>query len=151
MSISKAVLASLLGGLLLASPAAQAAIDPAAVTITPPDKIPWKGEPGKVQSAVLAGDPDKEGSLYVMLLKWPPHMTSRPHSHEHDRYVTVLQGVWWVNTGARYDPATMVPIKPGSFVVHTAGGIHYDGAKDEGAVIEVTGIGPAKQIPREEK
>ena len=33
-------------------------------------------------------------------------------------------------------------MKPGTYVFHKAGGIHYDGAKDEPAVIQVWGTGP---------
>lgn len=138
-----------IGALAWAS-AASAQLDPKAVMLTPPENIQWKGEAGKVQSAVLAGDPKKDGSLYVMLLKWPPHTTSRPHSHPKDRYITLLSGSWYVNSGAKYRPDTMVPVKVGSFVVDVANEIHYDGTKDDGAVIEIVGIGPDTMISREE-
>ncbi len=151
MKTARFLAALALAGALATGSSVHAQIDPKALVLVPHDKIPWKGQPGKVQTAVLLGDPDKEGSLYIMLLKWPPNTFSHPHIHEHERYITVLSGTWWVDTGPKYKPEAMTPVKPGSFVTHIAGGVHYDGAKDEGAVIEIMGIGPAKQIPREEK
>ena len=56
-----------------------------------------------------------------------------------------------INTGAKYNPDTMVPMKPGSFIIHHAGEIHYDGTKDDPAMIYIVGMGPAPSIDREEK
>ena len=54
-----------------------------------------------IQTAVMVGDPDKPG-FYVVLTKWlKGHHFSHPHFHPNDRYITVLQGTWWVGTGAR--------------------------------------------------
>ncbi len=119
-----------------------AELDPKAIAITVPEKIPWVSRPGGSDTAVLVGDPDKPG-LYVELVRWKAHHTSRPHYHPNDRYITVLSGTWWVGTGSQYDPDSMRPLHAGSFVTHFGKGIHYDGAKDEDAVIEIVGIGPA--------
>ena len=42
-------------------------------------------------------------------------------------------------------------MKPGSMVTHYAGQIHYDGAKDEPAMIYIVGMGPQTSFNREEK
>jgi len=63
----------------------------------------------------------------------------------------VLSGTWWVGTGKTYDPDSTVPMHAGSFVTHYAKGIHYDGAKDEPAIIEIVGMGPAANMSAEEK
>jgi quercetin dioxygenase-like cupin family protein len=127
-------------------------LDPKALVLLTPDQVQWpKAEPGKAQSVVLTGDPSKPGSLYVIMMKLPPNTGSRPHSHPGDRFVTVLSGTWWVNTGARYQPDKMVPVKPGSFVYHHANEIHYDGTKADPAIIEIVGLGPSGMTPREEK
>ena len=126
------------------------ALDPTALRIIPPADIKWN--PGTLgDTAALYGDSRKEGDLYVQLIKWHPNQSSRPHSHPHDRYITVLQGTFWVNTGAKYDKAGMVPVKPGSWVFHPANQIHYDGTREDGAMIQVVGIGPGTSIDREEK
>jgi hypothetical protein len=36
----------------------------------------------------------------------------------------------------------MVAMKAGSFIRHTAGGLHYDRAKDEETVVQIVGMGP---------
>ncbi len=127
-------------------------LDPSALVLFTPDQIKWPAaQPGKAQSVVLAGDPTKPGSLYIIMLKLPPNTGSRPHSHPGDRYVTVLSGTWWVNTGAKYEPDKMVAVKPGSFVTHYANQIHYDGTKADPAIIEIVGIGPSGMTDREAK
>jgi quercetin dioxygenase-like cupin family protein len=143
-------LAAALGVSAAAPTSARAEIDPKSITITPFDKLDFKGTPGQPLIANVFGDPAKPG-LYGIVIKWPPHTNSRPHSHPNDRYVTVLSGTWWINTGAKFSPDTMVPMKPGSFIIHHAGEIHYDGAKDDPAMIYIVGMGPAPTIPREQK
>lgn len=129
---------------------ARAQIDPKSITVIPFGKLVYQGKPGQPQIAKVFGDPDKPG-LYGIVIKWPPHTNSRPHSHPHDRYITVLSGTWWIATGPKFRPQTMIPMKPGSFIIHHANQIHYDGAKDDPAMIYIVGMGPAPAIPREEK
>jgi quercetin dioxygenase-like cupin family protein len=125
-------------------------IDPTAVTYQLPDQIKWTGNPDVAQTAVLHGDPSKPG-LYVILIKWFPHHFSHPHFHPNDRYITVLSGTWWVGTGTKYDPDATVPMPAGSYVVDLAKQVHYDGAKDVPAVLEIVGEGPATMTPAEAK
>lgn len=125
-------------------------LDPTHITYKLPAQIPWTGREGVSQTAVLVGDPMKPGALYVELVKWYPHNMSHPHFHPNDRYITVLSGTWWVGTGSKFDPNQTVPMPAGSFVTDLAGKVHYDGAKDETAVIEIVGMGPATITPAEE-
>ena len=126
-------------------------LDPKAIAIQLPKDIKWVSNPNAgAETAVLLGDPSKPG-LYVILQKWLPHHNSRPHFHPNDRYVTVLSGTWWVNTGPKYDPAGFKPVPAGSFVIHYGKEIHYDGAKDEPCVLQIVGMGPATNTPAEEK
>src|SRR5262249_50584725 len=85
-----------------------AELNPAAVAYTLPDKIEWKPNVPGSEQAVLAGDPTKPG-LYVMMIKWLPGHMSVPHFHPNDRFIMVLKGPWWMGTGAKVDPAGMVP------------------------------------------
>ena len=128
---------------------AAADLDPKAISIQLPKDIKWTKGNGSEQ-AILVGDPSKPG-LYVVLTKWLPHNDSRPHFHPNDRYITVLSGTWWVNTGAKYDPAGFKPVPAGGFVVHTGKEIHYDGAKDEECILLITGMGPATGVGAEQK
>jgi len=134
---------------LALSPAANAIeLDQKAVIFKLPDQIQWKESPRTpgVRQAVLQGDPDKPG-LYVVLTKWLPGNMSRPHFHPNDRFITVVKGTWWIGSGGTYDPNATVPMPAGSFVTHFAKGVHYDGAKDEEAIILIVGEGPATSTP----
>jgi quercetin dioxygenase-like cupin family protein len=124
------------------SPARAVELDAKAVVYKLPDNIEWKGTGGN-RSAVLVGDPNKPG-LYVVINKWlAGNNFSRPHFHPNDRFITVLKGTWWVGTGRKFDPANTVPMHEGTFVTHYGGQVHWDGAKDEDAIILIVGEGPA--------
>lgn len=145
-----AVAAALLWPLAAASAPVQ--LNPKAVIFQLPGQIPWhdvSAIPG-LRIANLLGDASKS-EMYIQLIHWPPHTMSRPHYHPNARYITVLSGTWWVGTGSRFDPDKTVPMPAGSFVTHFARQIHYDGAKDGEAVIEIVGMGPATVIPAEQK
>ena len=124
-------------------------LNPKAIAIQLPKDIKWVRN-GGAESAVLVGDPAKPG-LYVVLQKWLPHNNSRPHFHQNDRFITVISGTWWVNTGPKYDLDGMKPVPAGSFVTHPGKQIHYDGAKDEETVLYIVGMGPATSTPAEDK
>jgi quercetin dioxygenase-like cupin family protein len=122
-------------------------IDRSAVDFIAPENIRWVRNPaGTNESAILYGDPSKPGP-YVVRLKWLPGNMSRPHYHPNDRFFVVLKGTWWMGTGDKFDPANTVPAPPGSYVIHHAGKVHYEGAKDEEVIIQVWGMGPATSTP----
>jgi hypothetical protein len=125
-------------------------LDPKALAFKLQKDIQWTGGATGPLTAVMVGDPSKPG-LYIVLTKWRKNMMSRPHSHPNDRFITVLSGTWWCGTGPTYDPASTVPMPPGTFVTHFAKGIHYDGAKDEDTVLQIVGIGPAESSSTEAK
>jgi hypothetical protein len=133
----------------LASAGLSADLDPKGINIQLPKEIKWVKGNG-AETATLVGDPSKPG-LYVVLQKWLPHNNSHPHFHANDRYITVISGTWWVNTGAKYDPAGFKPVPAGSFVTHFGKEIHYDGAKDEECVLQIVGMGPATSTQAEAK
>ena len=138
--------------LSLAGAATAAGLDPAALIYQRPDQIKWNPPSAAgAQNAVLVGDPSKPG-LYIVLNKWlrGDHF-SRPHFHPNDRYIVVLQGTWWVGSGTKFDPANTTPMPAGSFVTHFGKQVHWDGAKDEDAVLLIMGEGPATATAAEEK
>jgi quercetin dioxygenase-like cupin family protein len=128
-------------------------LNPAAVAFKLPDQIEWTTPPGNrgAQNAVLVGDPAKEG-LYLVLTKWlAGNHFSHPHFHPHDRFITVLKGTWWVGTGTKFEPDATVAMPAGTFVTHFGQQVHFDGAKDEDAVLLIVGEGPATSTPAEAK
>jgi quercetin dioxygenase-like cupin family protein len=111
-----------------------------------PEEIPWQDIPGGhgAQLVTLAGDPSGNG-LYVQRVRFPPHVMDRPHWHPNDRHVTVLSGTWFTGTGATFDPDKAVPLKAGSYMLHPARALHWDGSNsDEPVIVQIVGIGPAE-------
>ena len=139
----------IIAAVLAAGSAHAVELDPKAVVYTLPENIKWvvNERAGNAQ-AVIAGDPTKPG-LYVVLTKWlAGNHFSRPHFHPNDRFITVIKGTWWVGSGPNFDPAnSTVPLPAGSVVTHYGKQVHYDGAKDEDAVLMIVGDGPATSTP----
>ncbi len=115
-----------------------------AISITLPDKLQWQDYPGLpgVKFVVVDGNP-REAGPYTIRAKFSPGTMSRPHWHPETRYITVLKGTWWAGTGDKLDPEITVPVPAGGFAVHTAKQVHYDGAKDEEVIVQISGIGPS--------
>jgi quercetin dioxygenase-like cupin family protein len=130
---------------------AQGKLDPKAVEFIKPDDIKFvRNAAGTQETAVLFGDPNKPGP-YVVRLRWLPGNMSRPHSHPNDRFFVVIEGTWWMGSGDKFDPDSTVPVPAGTYVIHHAGQVHYDGAKKEPVVIQVWGMGPATSTQAEKK
>ncbi|WP_249131904.1 MULTISPECIES: cupin domain-containing protein [unclassified Bradyrhizobium] len=130
-----------------------AELNPAAVTYKLPDQIPWSPVDARgAQNAVVVGDPSKPG-FYMVYTKWTKgNHFSRPHFHPNDRYIVVLKGTWWVGSGPKFDPDHgTVAMPAGSFVTHFGKQVHWDGAKDEDAVLLIMGEGPATATEVERK
>ena len=137
---------------VLSSQATQGWLNPKGVVenVKPAD-IKWvRNAAGTQETVTLFGDPSKPG-MYVQRLRWLPGNMSRPHFQPNDRFVVVIEGTWWLGSGDKYDPNSTVPAPAGTFVVHRAGEIHYDGAKDAPVVIQVTGMGPNTSTNAEKK
>ena len=127
-------------------------LNPAAVAYKMPDQIPWGPvNAAGAQTAVLVGDPSKPGFYAVYNKLTKGNHFSHPHFHPNDRYIVVLQGTWWVGSGTKFDPEHgTTPMPPGSFVTHYGKQVHWDGAKDEDAVLLIMGEGPATATEVEE-
>ncbi|HET9193989.1 MAG TPA: cupin domain-containing protein [Vicinamibacterales bacterium] len=149
--VTRAAALTLCSMMLAAITGSAAQIDSKAVEFITPENIKWvRNAAGTNETAVLFGDPEKPGP-YVIRLRWLPGNMSRPHYHQNDRFFVVISGTWWLGTGEKFDPDSTVPAPAGSYVIHKAKQVHYDGAKKEPAVIQVWGMGPATSIPAEKK
>lgn len=119
--------------------------DPSHIIFTPPKDIKWKMGKASDQ-AVIFGDPDKPG-IYGILIRWHPGNFSRPHFHNTDRYAYVVSGTWWVSSNDTFDTDKTYPMPAGSVVTDLANTVHFDGAKDEPALLELVGMGPVTTTP----
>ena len=126
---------------LIGSGLAPAATDEKGFVIVQDNELDWGPDLSRIKTIALEGDPNA-GGFYIIRIRFPPGNASRPHFHSHDRFVTVIQGTWWVGRDSKFDMSTTVPVKPGGFMKHPAGAIHYDGAKDEAVIVEIRGMGP---------
>ena len=144
--------AGIIAAYATAGPSLSTELDPAAITIQHLDEVKWASPTNAPPySIVIAGDPAKAG-LYVQLVKWTAgNHFSHPHFHLNDRYITVLEGTWWVGTGKKFDIDATVPLQAGAIVTHFGKQIHYDGAKDEDAILMIVGMGPGTSTAAEEK
>jgi hypothetical protein len=125
-------------------------INPAETQITLPGSIRWEAwtglPPNSGEMAPLYGGLDQPGP-YVVFMKWNPGYFSAPHTYATDRLSVVVSGVWWVNSGADFDPDNAVPVPAGGFVRRVARTPHYDGVMstaNEPAVIALFGIAPVQ-------
>ena len=114
-----------------------------------PEELEWTVRPGGSEFVYLHGDSQAEG-LYIMRNKFTPGAFSAPHYHDQDRFITVISGVWHTGTDASGDRDITVPLGPGSYMMHPAGAVHYDGAKEEEVIVEIRGMGPVQTIFLEE-
>ena len=118
------------------------------VTFVLPKDIKWTGKEGRLQTAILFGDPDKQGP-YGVLYKWYPGNFSKSHFHDQTRWGYVISGSWWVSSANVPDESTTYPMHAGTVVVDLANKVHWDGNRSgekEPAVVLVTGTGPVKTI-----
>jgi quercetin dioxygenase-like cupin family protein len=131
-------------GALLGGVGSMAASADQTIQIVDADKLAWQDYPGLpgVTFVVLAGNP-REPGLYVIRARFAPHTMSRPHWHPEARYVTVVKGTWWAGTGDKLDPDSTTPIHAGGFAIHAPREVHFDGAKEEEAIVQISGMGPS--------
>ena len=118
-----------------------------------PGDLKWTGDPKRQETAILYGDPSREGP-YGMLIKWHPGNFSRPHFHDKTRHIYVVSGTWWVSSSNVYDEHTTYPFHAGTFSTDVANTVHWDGCRtgeSEPAVILLTGIGPVKTVSVDER
>jgi hypothetical protein len=145
--MKKSLMLALSLAALLSVGGSMAASADQAIEIVDPDKMVWQDYPGLpgVKFVVLAGNP-REAGLYVIRAKFAPHTMSRPHWHPEARYVTVVKGTWWAGAGDKFDPANTTAVSAGGFAIHAPHEVHYDGAKDEEVIVQITGIGPSGTV-----
>ena len=139
----KATVMSLLGCLVLASISLVFAQSP--VVRVNHEQLKWEPDPEGLgfSQAIVEGDPKKAG-IYIVMVKFPPYVMSRPHYHDETRYATVIKGTWYTGEGSTFDPNKTVPLKVGSFMKHPAGTRHFDGSKAEEVIVQLMGMGPSK-------
>ncbi|MEO1297922.1 MAG: cupin domain-containing protein [Cyanobacteria bacterium J06636_16] len=108
-----------------------------------PETVQWITHPtiAGVESAIALGDPTNS-ELYVLLGKMNTGAIFPTHTHPDDRITTVISGVMYYGIGEQFVQAEVQPYPAGSVVYTPAGTPHFMWAKDGGAVMQETGMGP---------
>ena len=96
-------------------------LNPAALIYQKPEQIKWNAPSAAgSQNSVLFGDPSKPG-LYIVRNRWlKGNHFSRPHFHPNDRFITVLDGTWWVGSGENSIPTTAWPCWAAPLLLNSA-------------------------------
>jgi hypothetical protein len=109
--------------------------------IVTPDQLTWRPLTPGVELAVVSGDPDKKGGLYVIRIRTKDEVRVPPHWHPTDEHVTVLTGSFWMGHGEKYDASKLTELRPGGHSLVPARLPHF-GLHSAGNVVEVYGEAP---------
>lgn len=121
------------------------------VEVKQPKELHWENLPdSEAQFAVLAGDTTQE-TFFVVRIKFPPNYSISPHHHLNYEYDTIIEGKCYIAMGATFDKSKGIPNTAGNFVVIPPHLPHYGWTEDEGAIIQVSGIGPWGPIYEEDE
>ena len=129
-------------GFIAATAHAQTTLPGGFIKMTP-SEIVWKDGENGIKNTVLFGDPNKPG-LYIVRNIFPAGVMSTPHSHDQDRWVTVVKGTWYSGTDASWDPKSTIVMPEGSIMFHPANAVHFDGSLKEPVEVQIMGMGPVK-------
>ena len=109
--------------------------------VVTPGQLVWKPLIPGVEMAVVSGDPDKKGGLYVIRIRTKGEVKVPPHWHPTDEHITVLASSFLMARGDKYDASKLIDLKPGAHSLMPATMPHF-GLHKAGNVIEVYGEGP---------
>jgi hypothetical protein len=96
---------------------------------------------GKLQLAVVQGNPMKAGTPYTLRLSCSDGSKIAPHWHPTTENVTVVKGTFALGMGSKWDPSGMKDLPPGSFASAPAKMRHFATCKGD-TIVQVHGLGP---------
>lgn len=114
-------------------------------TIISPGELKWEPAPPKLppgaQFAVLEGDRSKPGVAYTFRARLPDGYSVPPHWHSMDENITVIQGVFGLGLGEKFDRSAIRELPAGSYVMMPKGEPHFNLVRGE-TILQFHGIGP---------
>ena len=114
---------------------------PARHVVVAPEQLVWKLILPGTEMAVVSGNPDKKGGMYVIRIRTKGEVMVPPHWHPTEEHVTVLEGSFMMAHGDKYDASKLIELKPGGHSVVPAKMPHF-GFHKAGNVIEIFGEAP---------
>ncbi len=110
-------------------------------TVVAAEGIQWKLLRPGAEIAVVSGDPNKDGSPFVLRFRYRGKARIPPHWHPTDEHLTILSGTFRLGTGRSGDEGETTALGAGAYAFVAAKMPHYAWT-DGDTVIQVHGIGP---------
>jgi len=110
-------------------------------TVVTTDSIQWKPLRPGAEIAVVSGDPNKEGSPFVMRFRYTGKARIPPHWHPTDEHLTVLSGTFRLGVGEGGEEGATTTLTAGAYAFVAAKMAHYAWT-DGDTTVQVHGIGP---------
>ena len=110
-------------------------------TVIAADDIQWKQLRPGAEIAVVSGDPDKEGSPFVLRFRYRGKARIPPHWHPGDEHLTILSGTFRLGMGESGDESATTELRAGAYAFVAAKMAHYAWT-DGDTTIQAHGIGP---------
>ena len=96
---------------------------------------------GKLQLAVVQGNPMAPGQPYTLRLSCTDGTKIAPHWHPTTENVTVVKGTFAIGMGSKWDNAALKELPAGGFASAPARMRHFATCKGD-SVVQVHGLGP---------
>lgn len=96
---------------------------------------------GKMQLAVVQGNPMQAGSPYTLRLSCTDGTKIAPHWHPATENVTVIKGTFAIGMGSTWDSSALHDLAVGGFASAPARMRHFAACKGD-TVVQVHGLGP---------
>lgn len=148
MKVASSILGNSIVMVILAACATAIAQEiPSGAIMFTPAKGKWTPAPALpgLETARIYGSSTKP-ERYLFQSKFPPNFVIRPHSHPDERHYTVLSGTWYIGFGTTFDESKLIALPPGSFYIEPANVPHFVVTKGDGAVLQIGGTGPTRQL-----
>ena len=110
-------------------------------TVVAAGGIQWKVLRPGAEIAVVSGDPNKDGSPFVLRFRYRGKARIPPHWHPTDEHLTILSGTFRLGMGKGGDEGVTTALGAGAYAFVAAKMPHYAWT-DGDTVIQVHGIGP---------
>jgi hypothetical protein len=96
---------------------------------------------GKIQLAVVQGNPMVAGLPYTLRLSCTDCTKIAPHWHPATENVIVIKGTFALGMGSKWDPGALKDLSPGGFASAPARMRHFAMCKGD-SILQVHGMGP---------
>jgi hypothetical protein len=96
---------------------------------------------GKLQLAVVQGNPMQAGQPYTLRLSCSDGTKIAPHCHPTTENVTVVKGTFALGMGSKWDPSALNDLPAGGFASAPARMKHFASCKGD-TIVQVHGLAP---------